>query len=127
MDHLEVHFTGESARASAEAFSSLFRELFDAEPKELPSGKIQTSEPTRSVDPLAAAAVVLALPGAVLATMDLAQRLQLGEQLARFKTRLADETRHHQTRTRLVNWNGLVYDFDKLEPHELIDILGAQE
>ncbi|MCP4041738.1 MAG: hypothetical protein GY731_07240 [Gammaproteobacteria bacterium] len=122
MTDIKIYVQGEGAETLAHA---LHMQLSEVIPR-LPTLKAAGQEGaegrvTRSPDAVAVAALVISIPSAILATWDLAQRLQLPEKLRALRERLS--ATHNSTRTRLVNVDGRTYDFDRLSAQELADLL----
>ncbi|HAQ00649.1 MAG TPA: hypothetical protein DCQ35_11665, partial [Rhodospirillum rubrum] len=72
---LFLHITGPNAQALAAEVEAFFAEVIGTpvERRSLPKDDVIYRS-----DPLAVAALVLAIPGALVATLDLAQRARLG-------------------------------------------------
>lgn len=80
-----IHIAGPNAEALAAELESFFVEALGAVPeRRLPP---EDREAKRG-DPVAIAALVLAVPGAIVATLDLAARARLGERIDQLLTRL---------------------------------------
>ena len=78
---IAIRIEGPNAQALAAEADAFLREAL----RETPERAVMPAEttPTRA-DPIAVAALILSVPGAVLATLDIAQRLKLAERLDRF-------------------------------------------
>ncbi len=96
MADLEFHIEGEGAEMTAAALQALIGEQFGQEPRRVsapPSGREQEKS-----DPLAVAAFILAVPPAILATIDLAERLALKEKAQRLIDFARGQRQQHGTR-----------------------------
>ena len=80
-----VHINGPNASALASELETFFAEALTIKVERAP---IPTDEAIQRSDPVAVAALVLAIPGAILATLDLAARARLGERIDQLLTRL---------------------------------------
>ncbi|MBI3269774.1 MAG: hypothetical protein HYZ53_12180 [Planctomycetes bacterium] len=83
MPDVRFQIQGEDAEAVAGELSEQIRGLFGESPARSSGGVSPGAarEGGKGVDPVAVAALVLSIPGAILATMDLAQRLQAAERV----------------------------------------------
>ena len=83
MSDLKFHLQGSQTDATASALETFFSETF-GENAHRESLHISTvGETEKAVDPIAVAGLVLSIPSALLAAMDLAERLKLKEKVAR--------------------------------------------
>lgn len=81
----EILIQGGDAEAAADALAAVIRDIFAAEPRRIGGGGTPTPD-TRSLE---LAAIVLALPSAVIGTADLIARAQLGPRLRRLAAKAA--------------------------------------
>lgn len=123
MSDIEIQIRGEGAAQAAKELHSLFSGLFSEipEPNHTVISRIKESATKTELDPVAVSALVLAIPGAIVATLDLVQRLSLPKQLGAVKDKLSASTEKHQQR--IVKVNGRQYDFDKLSNEELAELI----
>ncbi|WP_413205736.1 hypothetical protein [Rhodospirillum sp. A1_3_36] len=82
-----LHISGPQAERLAADVVAVLEEVLGTPPERLPR---PASAGIRRGDPIAIAALVLAIPGAVVATLDLAARAKLAERLGRLLTRLRE-------------------------------------
>jgi len=123
MADIEIYLQGDEAEAQAHALHTLLSEVVPQLPEpKAARPKAVDRDATRSPDLVAVATLVISIPGAVLATWDLAQRLQLPEKLRELKAGWS-ATGNSTQRTRLVNMDGRTYDFDRLSAEELADLM----
>lgn len=128
MSDLKFHLQGPQSGATAAALETFFAETFDAKarrenPRIPPSGETE-----KAADPIAVAALILSIPGALLATVDLAERLQLKQKVERLIALARREWREHGTRIWLQRRNAAPLALDEIEPADVLDAAGkAQE
>ena len=77
---VEIRLSGVAAQALAEPAEDLLRSAADAEPERR---KPVLNDEVSKGDPVAVAALILAIPGAVLAMLDLAERARVAERVRR--------------------------------------------
>ncbi len=122
MADIKIYVQGEGAETLAHALHMQLSEVIPQLPTLKAAGPEGTDRRvTRSPDAVAVATLVITIPGAILATWDLAQRLQLPEKLRALRERLS--AADNRARARLVNVDGRTYDFDRLSAEELADLL----
>lgn len=96
MTDLEFHIEGEQAETATAELQALIVEQFGQAPRRVPT---PTSGPGREKsDPWTIAGVILVVPGAILATMDLAERLALKAKAQRLIEFARDQRQRHGTR-----------------------------
>jgi hypothetical protein len=121
MSDLKFHLQGSQTDATAAALEMFFAETFceTARRENLPMPA--PGETQKVVDPIAVAGLVLSIPGALLAAMDLAQRLQLKEKVERLIALARREWREHGTRIWLQRRNATPLALDEIEPADVLD------
>ncbi len=120
MADLEFHIEGEQAETTAVELQALIGEQFGRESRRV-SAPTSGREREKS-DPLAVAAVILAVPPAILATVELAERLAIKDKAQRLIDFARSRHRQHGTRIWLKRANRiepLLLDEAKLS--ELLD------
>jgi hypothetical protein len=82
---IEISIAGPNSQALAAEVEAFLAEAF----QETPERRIPPEDQTpRRGDPLAVAALILAIPGAITATFDLAHRAKLAERIDGLRQRL---------------------------------------
>jgi len=76
----------------------------------------------RATDPIAVAGLILAIPGAILAVMDLAERLRLKQKLEQLIARIKERRALRPGRTTLLLEDGRRVALDEVEPEELLTL-----
>jgi len=121
MSDLEFHLQGAQAATTAAALETFFAETFGAEIRRENPPPPAVGKAEKAVDPIAVAALVLSIPSALLATMDLAQRLQLKQKVDRLIALARREWREHGTRIWLRRRNATPLALDEIEPAAVLD------
>ncbi len=86
--------------------------------------KTTTPQPGQKGDPIAIAALVLAIPGGILATWDLVQRLQLKQKLETLIAWAKDKLRRDPKSNISIHLpNGIVLRLDQLSPQQVLDLV----
>jgi len=121
MSDLEFHLQGAQAATTAAALETFFAETFGAEAhrESPPPHAIGGAE--KAADPIAVATMVLSIPGALLATVDLAERLKLKQKVERLIALARREWREHGTRIWLRRRNATPLALDEIEPAAILD------
>ena len=115
---MNLHLEGEAAETAACALAHFFDEEFGIVTSR---AAIQAQPaPGRRADPVAIAALVLSVPGAVLATMDLAERIRLKEKIGRLIALCRRQKEDSGTIVRLETATGL-RDLAELTPDDVLD------
>ncbi len=119
---LRLYVDGPDAERLAGELSQVIEREFDARPRrELPSPP--GAGAARGGDPVALAALVLAIPGAILAAADLAQRIKLREKVDRLiawaKEKAGAGT---PNRVEIIDAEGRAKRLDEAEVAEVIEI-----
>ena len=107
--------------AAVETAAAALRDVLGEAPRRLPPAP-PAEDGRKAVDPLALTAVILALPPAILAVVDLADRIA-----KRRKAQALIATAHrlhadHQTQTFITAADGTRHPLDQLTPDQLLDI-----
>lgn len=122
----QFYIEGPDAGQAADELAEIFQAEFAHQPeRRLPETGGQ--DPLTKTDPLAVAAIILAIPSAVLATIDLISRLQKKEKLDRVlaqshkieKTSRAANPDHHP--------RGTSIELSKTNSAEVLDLASAAE
>lgn len=121
MSDLEFHLQGSQADATAAALERFFAETFGANARREVLQAPAAGEGEKAVDPVAVAALILSIPGALLAAMDLAERLQLKEKVANLIALARRERTEHGTRVWLQRRDAPPLALDEAQPAEIID------
>lgn len=122
MSDLKFHLQGPQSDATAAALEAYFAETFGETARRENLPMPAPGETQKAADPIAVAALILSIPGALLATVDLAERLQLKQKVERLIALARREWREHGTRIWLQRRNATPLALDEIEP---ADVLGA--
>ena len=77
---IEIHLSGPAVTVVSSTAEDFLKEIAEADPK---SQRLDCDENESKGDPLAITALILSIPGAVLATMDLVERAKVAERIRR--------------------------------------------
>lgn len=120
---IEFHFQGKARDTLAEELSDLLADTFD-DWSQHTTDKEATPAGIDKSDPVAVAALVLAIPAALLATWDLAKRMQLKEKVDRLIHWAREKTKKApKTRMTIHLPNGIVVSLNEVKPEEFLDML----
>lgn len=120
MPDLKFHLQGSQTDATAAALETFFSETF-GENARLESLQRPAGGETEKTDPIAVAALILSIPSALLAAMDLAARLQLKEKVARLISLARREWTEHGTRIWLQRRDATPLALDEAQPADILD------
>lgn len=120
MSDLEFHLQGPQTDATAAELETFFAETLGANARreihQPPSGGAG-----EKADPIAVATLIVCIPGAVLATIDLAERLQIKQKVERLIALARREWRERGTRIWLRRRDAPPLALDEAQPAEVID------
>ena len=122
---IEFQFQGEARDALARELGNLLADTLADWPQHT-TDKATTPTGSHKIDAVsvAVAALILAVPGAVLATWDLAKRIQLKEKVDRLINWDKEKaTTAPQTRMTIHLPNGIVVALDQVKPEDLLNVL----
>lgn len=123
MPMLELVLAGQDASKAAEALEAVLTRETDLRPERRTARPNAANGPEKTVDPLAAAALILAVPAAILACVDLADRLRKrpkAEELIRTLNALTNNGDLSITIT--INQNGVPKPAQSLTPDQLLEL-----
>ncbi len=82
MTNMKIHIDGKEADASASELTEFFVDNFDTQ---VSPAAAETSSTTdrKDIDPIAVAQLILAIPPAIMVTMDLAERIELRKKVSK--------------------------------------------
>ena len=121
MSDLKFHLQGSQTDATASALETFFSETFGENARRESLHISTVGETEKAVDPIAVAGLVLSIPSALLAAMDLAERLKLKEKVARLIALARREWTEHGTRIWLQRRDAPPLALDEIEPADVID------
>jgi hypothetical protein len=121
---VELRISGPDAEALAAELAALVDDEFGTRP---PVRPIRSSAPPgevmRSADPVAVAALVLAVPGALLAASDLARRMEVSQKIGRLLEWARRKTPESTSnRLEIVDGDGRARRLDRVDSAEVIEI-----
>jgi len=122
---LEFCIQGDSNESTNQELFTLLQDIFTDWPLQKTTQPVEShvEGPTRT-DPVAVAALVLAVPGAVLATWDLAHRMELKDKVERLIDWAKRKKQENPTLVITFSPSGIrVKYLDQTEPEEILDAL----
>jgi hypothetical protein len=129
MDSQKFQFRleGAGAEEAAEEMAALIQRDLGITPEKFPARVTDENTGTRT-DPIALAALILAIPSAVLATVELIERIRNKEKL----DRLIEQSRklqkkHSTTRIRIITPKGKVIELENITSSEMLDIAAEEK
>ena len=122
---IEFQFHGEGRDALARELSDLLSNEFDGWPQHTTNKTIAPVGEQKS-DPVAIAALIIAVPAAVLATWDLAQRIQVKQKIDRLISwAKRKESEAPETQMTIHLPGGAVVRLDQVKPESILDVLAV--
>jgi len=127
MSQFKLHVTGKNADQVAEKITALFNENFGVEPN------IQNVRPAfvagqRGVDPVALTALVLSIPAAALAAMDVISRMKKKQQTEKTLAQLEQISRDYpQAFIRLEAPDGSIIEIKKENAGKILDAANSEK
>ncbi len=119
---IRFRITGPEAATSANELEALLRAELACDAVRVPDTPEAPGTVVRAGDPVAVAALVLSIPGALLAVSDLAQRIELVAKLQRLAHWAQERRRAYGTRVEVIPGEGQVLLLDDAEPGLLIRV-----
>ena len=121
----EFSIQGDQSGSTNQELSTLLQEVFTDWPLQKTNKPIESPGEARTrTDPLTVAALVLAVPGAILATWDLAQRIELKKKVERLIDWARRKKKENPTLVITLTLSGIrVKYLDRTEPEEILDAL----
>lgn len=121
--HIEMHIEGSNAGELADEIKAFFRAEFGVDPTETGAARsgYRSTVPERDIDPIAVASLVLAIPGAILAAGDLAQRYQVKGKLDKLRSLLKQKL-SPGNRVSLLNSKGKQVYLDSATAQQVLDV-----
>jgi hypothetical protein len=130
MSKNEISFivTGPDAEIGANEIKEIINKEFAYDPQILTEKASNRFDSTRGVDPVALGALLLSIPGAILAVADIVSRIKnkqkLDEVLEKIKNRVVQKK---SLTVRIVYPDGMVKEIISAESSEILDSLSPKE
>ena len=118
---LNISIAGQDAEAAAAEVSRIFSQEFNMPISRQGHNTPQSAQQTKSVDWVAIAAIILALPGAALATKDLTDRFTKQKKLEETLTKIKKVVKTRKVRIKVILKNGTVKEIEKVTTTEILD------
>ncbi len=124
MDQKEISFIvkGQDAENGANEIKKIINDEFEYEPQIL-TGKENNREGNRkAVDPIALTALILAVPGAILAVADLAGRIKNKKKLDRALEKIQKQVvQKKEVTVKIIYPDGMIKDICSVDSVEILD------
>ena len=118
------HIDGPHLSEIADELAQLIERQFGVSPKRVRSESTGSSDSdTERTDPVAVASLVLAVPSAIVATLTLAERLELKKKVDGLISWAKERVRERLEVRIVVSRRGRSVPLDSAEPGEIIDLL----
>ncbi len=123
MANVRIHIDGPEAETGASEIADFLNENLAARvASAAPKAPVVTDQKT--ADPVAVAALILSIPSALLAAMDLAERIELRKKITRLIDLAKRLRRGRGTVARLETPSGL-RDLDAMSPDEVLELAAS--
>ena len=121
----EFSIQGDQSGSTNQELSTLLQDVFTDWPLQKTTKPVESPGEARTrTDPVTVAALVLAVPGAILATWDLAQRIELKKKVERLIDWARRKKKENPTLVITLTLSGIrVKYLDRTEPEEILDAL----
>lgn len=124
---LELIISGAQAKEAAEAIKKEVEQILPIKTTITTDRQNSGSEPTKDVDPIALAALIISIPGAILTTADLAKRISNRKKVDQIldKTRIISEKT--ETTIKTIYPDGTVKEIHQADAVEIQETLPIRE
>lgn len=117
----QFQFMGENKSESANSFAQYVNSLFDT--SAVPTGQQQSSDSADSkTDPVALAAFVISIPSAILAAMDIVDRIKKKKKLDELLNKMRQLEKTQKTTIRLISPKGEVLEISQISSGKMLDM-----
>ena len=119
MTDMKIHIGGKEADASASELAEFFADRLDTQ---VSPAAAETSSATdrKGIDPISVAQLILAIPPAIMVTMDLAERIELRKKVSKL-IELAKRLRNEKGTVARLETSSVSRDLDAMSPDEVLD------
>lgn len=113
---------GPDAESGASEIQAIIRQELGYDPPILAGKETDYSDRTKGIDPIALAGLLLAIPGTILAVMELAGRLKKKQQLDNVLMKIRQQVVQKKRLTvKIMDPNGMIKEIDSIESSEILD------
>lgn len=124
MDKKEISFfvKGQDAETGANEIKKIINDEFEYEPQILAEKENNREGNTKAVDPITLSALILAVPGAILAVADLAGRIKNKKKLDRALEKIQKQVvQKKEVTVKIIYPNGMIKDICSVDSVEILD------
>jgi len=124
MDKKEISFfvKGQDAETGANEIKKIINDEFEYEPQILADKENKPEGSTKAVDPIALGALILAVPAAILAVADLADRIKNKKKLDRVLEKIQKRVvQKKEVTVKIIYPNGMIKDISSVDSVEILD------
>ncbi len=124
MNKKEISFfvKGQDAETGANEIKKIINDEFEYEPQILAEKGSNQEGNTKAVDPISLSALILAVPGAILAVADLAGRIRNKKKLDRALEKIQKQVvQKKEVTVKIIYPNGMIKDICSVDSLEILD------
>jgi hypothetical protein len=126
----EISFivTGPDAEIGANEIKEIINKEFAYDPQILTEKTSNRLDSTRSIDPVAFSALLLSIPGAILAVADIVSRIKNKEKLDKVLEKVNQQVIQKKNATvKVIYPNGMIKEIISAESSEILDCFSKKE
>jgi hypothetical protein len=119
MTDMKIHIGGKEADASANELAEFFADNLDTQVSPAAAETLSDID-KKAIDPIAVVQLILAIPPAIMVTLDLAERIELRKKISKL-IELAKRLRNEKGTVARLEASSVSRDLDAMSPDEVLD------